>query len=482
KVEERVGPVLGAVARGEPVPPAELKDALTKNLESAWVLFDPVPSIDPSSVTVLADVLENCPFVAIARVPVDAPLPKPLRAHQWHDVVLPSLRVDDAKEVARSVLGEGVDEDVVRRVAVLGGDTPLGVMEAARTLVAVGDLIHDGTKIVWRTAPRSGVRSIPTEQLLNERLAGLEDAPLRMLEAICLTPPGTPRLLVAAIAERDGLSMEQRREATTRLRAEAWVEGGTQLRPTSELLRRLVLHRIPPGRTSELCRFAVGAMRDSKLFSGPLVEATLGYYLAEGGDTQEGAEAILRVADATLEAGYRYTPRRLAAAAVQIHPLGEVRTAASRIARNTQDSGDAPRGDETRVSQIAVNALLAGDIDAVERTIEAAIAEGRDLGAADRLRAMVHLAKGDTEAAMRAFGRQRDRADDKARSYLTLAWILLHTGDALAAVRAGLAALSFARRAKDPRGEGAAMHTLAACFRTLGRDGEADTIADAAPV
>lgn len=489
-VAAALGETLGRVARGEPVPPAELRRAFEERLGSgAWLVLDPVPGIDPSTLTLIGEVAGRAPIVTFARVPVDAPLPQPLRELSWREVWVPSLRVEDAKEVARAVLGPDTDEDVIRRVAVLGGDTPLGVVEAARTLVAVGDLVHDGARFIWRISPRTGVRSIPTEELLAERLTGLEDAPMRLLETIAMTPPGTPRLLVAAVAERDGLSMEVRREATARLRTEAWIANGPQLQPSSELLRRVVMHRMPPARAAELSRFVAEATRESTLGAGPLVEATVGYHLAQGGDTEEGALALLRAAEATLDAGYRNAPRRLAAAAVQMHPLGSIRTHASRIARAAPTEGpeaEASKAVGDRVSQLAVGALLAGELDVVERTIEAAIAEGRDLAAADRIRAMAHLAKGDTDAAMKAFARlRRQNPDDlrgRARASLTLAWILLHAGDAEGGVRACLDALAAARRLKDPRGEAAALHTMAACYRALGRVAEADRVADAAPV
>jgi hypothetical protein len=69
----------------------------------------------------------------------------------------------------------------------------------------------------------------------------------------------------------------------------------------------------------------------------------------------------------------------------------------------------------------------------------------------------------------------------RARSALTLAWIRLHSGDATEAIRAALEALALVRRLKDPRGETAALHTLAACYRSLQRDADAQRLEDAAP-
>ena len=485
RVGERLGDTLAAVSAGETVHRDELFEAAVRAFDGAWLLLDPVPSIDPSTVKLLGALITEVPLVIAARVPVEAPIPKPLRKHSFHDVVLPSLRLDDAKVVAAEVLGEDADEDVIRRVAVLGGDTPLGVVEAARTLVAVGDVIRDGDRYRWRTTPRAGVRSIPTDRLLGERLSGLEEQPLRMLEAICITPAGTPRLLVAGIASNDGLTGIERRESVAQLHTESWIIDGPQLEPASELLRRLVISRMPPARRAELCRFAAAAMQASALFQGDLVQASVGHFLAEGGDKDGGARCLLVAAEAALAGGYSYAPRRLAAIAVQMFPHAHIREAAAAISRAAAPEEPAEHG-EGSVSQVAIHALLSGDLDAVERTIEVAIAEGRDLAAADRMRAMTHLAKGDTEAAMKALERVKldeDQPDYHARArwHLTRSWIFLHAGNGEEAVRSGLAALAATRTVKDPRGEAAALHTLAACYRTLGRP-EAESLADSAPV
>ncbi len=485
RVAEVLGDALAAVAAGETVNRLELLDASARFLDGAWLMLDPVPSIDPSTVKLIGELVGEVPLVVAARVPLEAPIPKPLRKHKFHDLMLPSLRLDDAKIVAAAVLGEETDEDVVRRVAVLGGDTPLGVVEAARTLVAVGDLIFDQDRFRWRTSPRAGVRSIPTDRLLSERLSGLEEQPLRMLEAICITPAGTPRLLVAAIASNDGLTGLERRESVAQLHTESWIADGNQLEPASELLRRLVISRMPPARKAELCRFAASAMQASALFRGDLVQASVGHFMAEGGDKDTGARSLLVAADAALAGGYTYAPRRLAAIAVQMFPHAHIREAAAEISRAATPEEETDHG-EGSVSKVAISALLAGDIEAVERTIEVAIAEGRDLAAADRMRAMTHLAKGDTEAAMKTLARVHLDEDEpdyhaRARWHLTRCWILLHAGNGRSAVRAGLAALAAARTVKDPRGEAAALHTLAACYRTLGRP-EAEEIADSAPV
>jgi len=483
------GEVLSKVAVGEQVPVSQVAGAfaavLKRQAKRPWLVFDPLPSVDLTTLELVTEVTSRIDALLFVRAPVDAPLPGSFARVNWEEYVMPSLRLEDAKAIAKVVLGDSVDE-VVRRVAVLGGDTPLGVVEAARTMVASGDLVHDGESFVWRQAPRGGVRAIPVETLIQERLGALEEQPLRMLEAICVAPPGTPRLIIAGVAERDGLSSVVRRDATSRLRQEALIETGAQLSPSSEVLRRLVLRAMPPGRAAELYRYLAEGMASSSMYGGALVKASLGYYLNEGGQPEDAAAQLLAAADVALECGYRRAARRLAASAVQMDHRQATRAEATRISRAAaHDDSAADLADEGRVSQVAVSALLAGDIEKVERTIETAIAEGRDLAAADRMRAMASLAKGDTNGAMAAFARIRESAGDDqrqiARSALTLAWILLHSARAEDSIRAALSSLAASRRLKDPRGEAAAMHTLAAAYRALGRRAEADVIADASP-
>src|SRR5690606_9941327 len=111
--------------------------------------------------------------------------------------------------------------------------SPLGVIEAARTLVSRGDLIHteDGFAFRQRVKPRKG--SVPLSRLITERLRGLETSALRMLEIVALCPPGTPRSVLDRALELDGLNERKRRVATETLEREAWITGHTAILPSS---------------------------------------------------------------------------------------------------------------------------------------------------------------------------------------------------------------------------------------------------------
>ena len=133
----------------------------------------------------------------------------------------------------------------------------------------------------------------------------------------------------------------------------------------------------------------------------------------------------------------------------------------------------------------AVRAFRERDFEALEATIGRAIADGGDLGAVGRVRAVAELARGDLEAARGALREARERGRDapssRARSLLAEALLDLRAGEPMRGVRGGLAALAVSRTLSDPRGESAALHTLAACFRALGRDEEAAGLDAARP-
>lgn len=482
---------LGRVARGMPVEKMQLFDELSTLISRLaengrpWFVFDPLTSIDPTTLGLVAGLSQCTPLFLVVRAPVGGVLPGPFAELPWREFTLPGLSSEDAKSTARAILGPDTADDVVLRVAQFGGESVLGVEEAARALVCSGDLVFDGLCFRWRLGPRLGSSAIPVDRLISERLESLDETASRMLEVISVSPPGTPRLLGAAIAERDGLSAERRRDATKQLSQQGYLAGGSQLQPSSEVLRSVVIQGMPAGRLAELHRFVADAMGASSLFPGPLSRATTGYFLSEGGNALDGAIATLDAARAALNANMRHAARRLAAAAVQIHPLVEVRQAAADIARDAaEDEVENDDGPE-RLAARAVTALLSGHFDAVDDQLDMAIAEGRDLGATHRLRAINALGRGDTNAAFSAFEKAHAKAGDdigaQARASLTLAWVLLHDGDGESCVRAGLAALAAARRMKDPRGEAAAMHTLSAAMRAMGRESDAAAIAEAAP-
>jgi len=467
-------PLAGIVQRlveGEPPPREELDAALVEGLAAAgrvWLFLDPIGLIDVETLRLIARIAQRTPVFVAVRAAVEAPVPAPLEGLPFESFVLPPLRSEDAKAVARTILGDDEDADIVRRVAVLGGDTVVGIEEAARTLVASGDLVHDGDCFRWRGKPRTGARAIPIDALLQERLTSLEELPMRMLETVCVCPQGIAGEELAYVAEADGLDEGRQGEALSRLRQEALVDQRNE--PSSEHLRQMVLLSMPPSRLAELHRFLADAV--AMRSAGPLAWATVGFCQAEGGQPEDGARALLEAADRALELELEDGARRLAAAAVQIFPSADTRAAAARISRAAV-TVDGPRPQGDRISLRAVHALMKGDVESVERALDMAVAEGRDLAATDRIRAMAFLARGDTASAMAAMARARSAGEgsleSRTRDALTLAWIFLQSGELEHCVRAGLDALAAARRTEDERGEAAALKTLASAYARADR-------------
>lgn len=599
--------VLARVAGGELVPLSTLADALVELLafdaeqgRRSWLVLSPLSLVDGATLHALLEARRRGgDFVLFGRYPMELPLPRPLAEldEPVVELTLPPLKTSDARVVAEAVLGDRTDDDVARRVAVLGGDTVLGVVEAARTLIATGELVKEGEGFVWRAGPRKGADAASAEELLTERLELLDAAARRVLEALCVVPDGSPRALLAEVAGLDGIGEAQFAESLQLLSKEALARGEERPRPASSLLRWSVLSLVPPARAMELHRFVGEALR-ARAEAEPPLRAELGYYLVEGGLDDEGRSAITEVIEATLAAGYERAARQLSgwlaamrarreeaakgARATPVPPPPEALEEgppSSEIALDEllEEAGAAPprpppppppppppatraapppppppeaaspsppdalaldgleapalddavdallQGDdldallvpdeggeafddrtgttpgllhasltaeplvEERTSvtpapirsfvEEAVSALRARDFESLEGAIGRAIAEGGDLGAVGRVRAVAELARGDLEAARASLREARERGRDdpaaRARSLLAEALLDLRAGEPLRGVRGGLAALAVSRGQADPRGQSAALHTLAACYRALGRADEA---------
>ncbi|MBC7173213.1 MAG: hypothetical protein H5U40_12320, partial [Polyangiaceae bacterium] len=296
-------------------------------------LIDPLASIDPDTLKLVDAVSDgSLDLLLVVRTAADVTIPRPLAPVDAEcDIRIPLLKPDEARAIARSVLGDAADPSIVEVVAVHGGDSQLGVVEAARTLVASGDVVHDGSRFLWRLAQRSAENRVPLRHLLEERLRLLEPIPSRMLEAACVAPFGFPAISVHRAAALDGLDRESRAHSIARLRQEAFLADDEDLRPSSEALRAVVLRNMPPARLAELHRFLASAVDEGANPAETLIRATLGALRSEGGDAELGAKALLDAAAAAARAGHDRSAVRLAAAAVQCHTTAEVRAAASHI-------------------------------------------------------------------------------------------------------------------------------------------------------
>lgn len=493
------GEVLARVARGEAVPRATTLDALRDVLgrsepgrAKACVLVDPLLSIDGDTLTALHALAEGGVDICfVARAPHELELPRPFAADDAQgELRLPGLSRAEAYALADEVLGGAVDEDILEVIAAHGGESAFGVAEAARALVASGDLVQTDGRFRWRLGPASAEGRIPLRHLLEERLRGLEATATRMLEVICVAPTGCPTALIHRAAALDGLDAEARQGSLDQLRAEAYLSRGEALTLSAEAVRAVTLRNMPPARLAELHRFVADAMREQLDDAPSLASTTLGALLCEGGDMAVGARELLEGAEAAARAGYERSAVRVAASAVQFHPSPEIRARAARLtqalsARRApppppRASLPEPPPERPTVGAEAVRALLAREFDKVDRCVETAIAEGRNLAAADRLRALSLLARGDRQGAREAYDRAaslaEDRPDDASRLAVVESFLLLSSGQAGAALRPALRAVALTRGAQDAPGEAAALSTVAACFRALGRPEDASRL------
>lgn len=475
-----------------------------------WISLNPLPMIDPATVGVVAEATrENGPdHLLFLRVPLDQRTPAVFtRGGGLAEIRLPTLNQRDALAIASGLLGDATSNEVSRRAAVMGGTTPLGVAEAVRTLVASGDLIHDGERFSWRRGPAGRVGTVPIEVLLEERINGLEAVPRRMLEALSCAPDASELTVVHAVAEADGLNEDEREMALDQLVTEGFLDEVRGDRVLAPLVRSVVTQAMPPARRAEQQRFVARSLRvtpdgDGSGFSA----ATLAYYVAGGGRPQEAVDLLLSSGMQAGQLGYVRAAVRLAAAAVQCDPSDETRQAAARLTQALTErqaqarkrapvksptkqppseaglpldgpSNAAPAQLKSHAVQQAVGAILGRDFDQVERSLELMVAAGSDGPGVDRLRAMSLLSRGDAAGAMRMLeqakarngsGRRRD-----PRTALALALVLLETGEVGQAVRAGLRALASARKAGDNAGQQASLRALAHCYRHLGREDEA---------
>jgi len=315
----QTGKALGRVAGGGLVPLDTLAPAVAAWLGAddeagrAWVVLTPLNLVDGATLAVLLAAREHADFVLFARLPMDAALPTPLAAlgEALVEHVIPPLKTSDARFVAEQVMGHDTDDDVARRVAVLGGDTVLGVVEAARTLIASGELVQgEGDGFVWRAGPRSGANAISTEDLLEERIELLDDEARRVLEALCVVPDGCDRELLERVAARDGIGPATFEASLERLEHEALARGDTRPRPASSLLRWRVLQRTPSARSMEVHRYVGQSLADTATNHPPLI-VELGYYLMEGGLDEDGRPLVTSMVEPLVEAGYRRAAKLL---------------------------------------------------------------------------------------------------------------------------------------------------------------------------
>jgi tetratricopeptide (TPR) repeat protein len=509
--------ILRAVIDGDGVPGADVVTALSSLLGNhisaegrPCVVLEELQEIDPATLGVIAEVFmaPELDALLLITLPTTGSVPAQLVATgALHQLILPTLPAEDRVAIAEAVLSLDTGAEIAQRVAMLGGDSALSVVEAVRTLVSSGDLVRRGEHFEWRLGPRLGATAVPVEALITERVAGLLPGAYRVLEAISVSPRSATREFIEQVAAHDGLSAEEFAVGLGPLMAEGFVDDALSLGLADAAVRGALRNIMPPARVAELHRFVADLLRAALRAPG-FGSGELAYHLAEGGQPEEAAQALVDAAHAAVDAGFQRVALRLLATAVDWDGSAQIRKAASDLARTVgshhsmapmRSAPPAPDEDyeelksedleqPTDMAQAAMRSALHAfttrDYEGVERWLDAAVAAGGGRAAAQRVLAMVHLARGEREDAMRTL--QRSSAPDppaEVRARDTLSWALLRLsgGDAQLAVRDALAALAQNRQLGDARGETAALRVLALGYRMLDRAADADSI-DAAAV
>jgi len=462
-----------------------------------WIYVDRISALDPATLWVLGPTLSDESVSALLCIrTTESTVPAGLRSlRESVRIELPAMDPSEALLVAAGVLGPDSDTEIAKQLVITGGTTVLGIEEAARTMVATGDLVHDGKGFVWREQAGERRQYLGPRALLEERFATLDTSSMRYLEVACTALPASSAQVIDAAVGLDGIP-----ESTRRRCLEALVNDGLltpQGKPNSELLRRAVLQRMPPARRSEVYRFVAEALHTAEPLVGPSMAATVGAYLCEGGDLERGAHAILEAGSLAAELGYTAAAVRLAAAAVQYQPDVDTRSAASEISKAVRlPSVPPPDLDDDRPTIPVPEAALENTTEAVvqvlkdrdhqqfDALIESAIAAGGDLAAAHCLRVVSYVSREDIQSATEALEAARKSPQRKPgatiRVSIASACLQLARGRRHEAMIDALEALAAARAQEDGPGEAAALKVVSATCLAAGLNSDADRIAGVA--
>jgi len=371
----------------------------------------------------------------------------------------------------------------------------LGITEAARTMIATGDIVHEGGRFVWREADVERRQYLGPRALLEERFATLDTSSMRFLEVACAALPASSAQVVDTAVALDGIPDESRHRAL-----EALVNDGLltpQAKPQSELLRRAIVQRMPPARRTEVYRFVAQALHTAEPLLGPSMAATVGAYLCEGGDLVRGAHALLEAGSLAADNGYTSAAVRLAAAAVQYQPDTETREGASEISRAVRLPSRPPEDEEEDRPTIPVpeeelrnpteeiiRVLRDRDHEKFDALIASAIASGGDLTGAHCLRVISYVIRDDLPAAREALAAAKKSPNPTPgapiRIAIASACIQLSRGRRRDAMIDALEALSTARSQQDGPGEAAALKMVSATCLAAGLDRDATRLAHVA--
>jgi hypothetical protein len=505
KTEPGVADALKAIACATPPPREAAIHALKATFRALqtehglpWIYINRVGAVDPATLRVLRAALSDDTVAALLCIrTTESSVPAGLRGlHRAATVDLPALDPNEGLLVAAGILGPDANTEIARQLVITGGTTVLGITEAARTMVATGDIVREGNTFVWRDETAERRQHLGPRALLEERFATLDTSSMRFLEIACTALPASSAQVVDAAVALDGIPDGTRRRAL-----EALVNDGLltpQGKPDSELLRRAVVQRMPPARRTEAYRFVAHALHTAEPLVGPSMAATVGAYLCEGGNLARGAHAILEAGSLAADNGYTGAAVRLAAAAVQYQPDAETREGASEISRAVRLPSRPPKDEEEEerptipipeeeledpIEEI-VRALKEGDHDKFDALIESSIAAGGNLTGAHCLRVVSYVSREDVAAAKQALEAAKKSPNQTPAAVIRIAiassCLQLARGRGRDAMINALEALAAARAQEDGPGEAAALKMVSATCLAAGLESDANRLAHVA--
>lgn len=504
KTEPGVADALKAIACATPPPREATIHALEVTFRALqgshglpWIYIGRISAVDPATLDVLIAALSGDTAAALLCVRTsESGTPAGLRAlRQATKIELPALDPNEALLVAAAILGPDADLQIAKQLVITGGTTVLGITEAARTMVATGDIVHDGDGFVWREEAAERRQYMGPRSLLEERFATLDTSSMRFLEVACAALPASSAQVIDAAVALDGIPADIRRRAL-----EALVHDGLvtpRAKPDSELLRRAVVQRMPPARRTEVYRFVSQALHTAEPLVGPSMAATVGAYLCEGGDLVRGVHAILEASSLAADNGYTSAALRLAAAAVQYQPDDETRDLASEISRAVRLPSGPPqdeeeerptmpvaKGERDSSARELVRMLKEREHDEFDALMEASIAAGCDLTGAHCLRVVSYVVRRDVAAAQQALKAAKKSPHQTASAAIRIsiasACLQLARGRHHDAMIDALEALAAARSEEDGPGEAAALKMLSATCLAAGMQSDANRLAHVA--
>ncbi len=512
--EPEIAAGLKAIACATPPPRDSAVRTLKRTLQALrterglpWIYLHRISAVDPATLNVLGEALADDSVAALLCVrtvePSVHPALKPIRPRI--EVPLQALEPNEALVVASGILGPDTDLEIAKHVVIAGGTTLLGLTEAARTMVAAGDIVYDGGAFRWRGDWPEPRQFLGPRALLEERFATVDGASLRYLEIACAALPASSAKVVDAAVALDGVPERTRARALEALRLDGLLSRGAK--PESELLRRAVVQRMPPARRSEVYRFVAKALHEAEPLVGPAMAATVGAYLCEGGDLERGAHAILEAGSLAAELGYDATAVRLAAAAVQYQPDQETRTVATEISRAVRLPSGPPRDDDEQGDsqddedldrptipvveeelhdprRAVIHALLEHNHDNFDALIDSAIASGAGLVGTHCLQVISFVTRGDLDGARHALELAKKSPEQdggaKVRIGIASACLQLACGHFQDAMLDALGALAVAREREDGLGEVASLKMISTSCLAAGLQQDAERLAHVA--